>query len=376
MSCRSEARGVPNLLVAPSTDEINGNRDKKDLNGGYERGYYEDGAYTALPAPGSRRIADGLGDDVEDEDEDLDPQEAYYAALMDRFQALRSILHSPPPESARLTPKYSTGKGMVSAVTRANDLHGATHSQWRFTFTYIEPPMPVLACMSQEGVIRGLARLETMLSKNNLHAPAAGKVLAAWCWGLLGKCKDLGEMSSEEVGVVRMVGKSALRLGQKLRMQKRMGEETIGTTEEDQMEDVEEEALEDDGEVGGLAVEEGISAYVDTTSQVLRESGKLTVVAGPIDEKQLHGDGEEIGEEDERMEEGELDETEESAELLAKAKQSLLSRVRSASPVPAADGLDAGDIEARTFATLDMIVTIVGEFYGQRDLLDARDVWT
>lgn len=357
------------MLVAPSKDEINGDRGKEGLNGGDMRGYYEDGAYAALPAPGSIGISGGLDDGMlEEEDEDLDPQEAYYTALMDRFQALRSILHSPPPESARLVPKYPIGKGMVSAVTRANDLHGATHGQWRFNLTYTEPPIQVVACMSQEGVIRGLARLETILSKNNLHGHVSGKVLGAWCWALLGKCKDLGEMSSEEVGVVRMVGKTALKLGQKLRMQTRMGQET-------QTEDVEEEDLEGYEEPGDLAVEGDIAADVDTTSEVMRENEKKLVTDGPVDEKQLSGNGARNGDGDEQMEEGELDKMEDPAELLAKAKETMLSRVCLTSPTSPADGRHEGDVEARTLATLDMIVTIVGELYGQRDLLDAREVW-
>lgn len=367
MDYRSEARGVPNLLVAPPRDEINGDRGKEDLNGGDVRGYYEDGAYTALPAPGSTGIAGRLDDGMrEEEDEDLDPQEAYYAALLDRFHALRSILHSPPPESTQLVPKYSTGKAIVSAATRANDLHRATHSQWRFNLTNTEPPIQVLACMGQEGVIRGLARLESILSKKNLHGHVSGKTLGAWCWGLLGKCKDLGEMSSEEVGVIRMVGKTALKLGRRLRMRKRMGQEAT-------MQDVEEEVLEGHEE---SAVEGDIATDGNTTSEVMGGNEKTLATEGPVDdEKTLSGNDAENGDGDEQMEDGELDEMEDSAELLAKAKESMLSRVCLTSPTSPADGLHEEDIEARTFATLDMIVTIVGEFYGQRDLLDAREVW-
>jgi len=363
---------VPNLLVAPSKDKINGDAGKEGLDGADVRGYYEDGTYTALPPRGSTMMVDGLDAGMDDEDEDLDPQEAYYTSLMDRFLALRSILHSPPPESVRLIPKYQTRRGMVSASTRANDLHGATHSQWRFELTQNEPPTQVLACMSQEGVIRGLSRLETMLSKSNLYSHVSGKVLGAWCWGLLGRCKDLGEMSSEEVAAVRMVGKTALKLGQKLRMLKRTGREALMDTEEAEMEDVEEGDLEEPGDV---VDEEGISVDVDAAKDAPKENGKTPVTGGSVEGKLVNGTDAGNGKEDEEMEDGEVDETEESAELLAKAKQTLLARVRSPSPAAAIEDHYEGDMEARTFATLDMVVTLVGEFYGQRDLLDARDVW-
>ena len=368
---------MPNLLVAPANDEIdtNGVGEGSKIEEG--RGYYENGAYTALPARASTIMVDGLEDHIQEEDvEDIDPQEAYYASLMDRFQALRSVLHSPLPKSARIAPKYLISGNMVPAAAKAYSLHGATHKQWRYELTHTEPPAQVLACMTQEGVIRGLFRLETMLSKSNLHASPSGKVLGAWCWGLLGRCKDLGEMSSEEVAMLRMVGKTALRLGQKLRMQQKMGQADIESIEEAQMEDVEEEELEGDVEPGQMAVDGDISAHVDPTCDAPIANGKALAADGTIDEKPILGIDAGNKKEDEEMEDGELDETEESAELLAQAKEALLAHVRS-SPPPASTGdSHEADLEARTFATLDMIVTIVGEFYGQRDLLDARAVWT
>ena len=363
------------MLVAPSKDGINGDGGRGNLDEEEVRGYYEDGAYMALPAQGSSRLVGGLDDkmqdDHEDEDEDLDPQQAYYTSLMDRFQALRSIIHSPPPDSARLTPKYQTRRGMVSAATRANDLHGATHSQWRFELTQNEPPMQVLACMSQEAVIRALSRLETMLSKSNLHSHPSGKVLGAWCWGLLGRCKNLGEMSSEEVAVVRVVGKTALRLGQKLRNQQRLGQEEAETGEVEE----EEEDLEEDRESRDLLAEMDITPDVNATSDTPGKNETASIAEAIVDNKPITGTGTGSGGQDEEMEDGELDETEETAELLVKAKRTLLARVRSTSPALLTAGPAEEDIEARTFGTLDMIVTIVGEFFGQRDLLDARDVW-
>ena len=96
-----------------------------------------------------------------------------------------------------------------------------------------------------------------------------------------------------------------------------------------------------------------------------------------------------------------------STDLLAAARQLLLESLQSSSPdaleseTSAAQGAidnglehpkqehtgdvaehgvgqqDIGDDETGLMidATLDMIVTIVGEFYGQRDLLDGRILW-
>jgi regulator of vacuolar morphogenesis len=38
--------------------------------------------------------------------------------------------------------------------------------------------------------------------------------------------------------------------------------------------------------------------------------------------------------------------------------------------------VEIGDSVQQARVLLDMIITIVGEFFGQRDLLDAREVWT
>ena len=44
--------------------------------------------------------------------------------------------------------------------------------------------------------------------------------------------------------------------------------------------------------------------------------------------------------------------------------------------VEAEGGLkESSDEKAEILATLDILVTIIGEFYGQRDLLDGRLLW-
>jgi hypothetical protein len=36
---------------------------------------------------------------------------------------------------------------------------------------------------------------------------------------------------------------------------------------------------------------------------------------------------------------------------------------------------DNAELLKQTRALLDMVITVVGEFYGQRDLLEAREIW-
>lgn len=60
---------------------------------------------------------------------------------------------------------------------------------------------------------------------------------------------------------------------------------------------------------------------------------------------------------------------------LASAKERIRARlVESVNAVHDAND-ETSESEDVTFATLDMILTVVGEFYGQRDLLEYRDLW-
>jgi regulator of vacuolar morphogenesis len=80
-----------------------------------------------------------------------------------------------------------------------------------------------------------------------------------------------------------------------------------------------------------------------------------------------------VGEEVDDMPDADL-----SAALEA-AKLRLQARLQSES-APEVTGersqVEIGDSVQQARVLLDMIITIVGEFFGQRDLLDAREVWT
>ncbi|MCJ1403915.1 hypothetical protein MMC11_007138 [Xylographa trunciseda] len=411
---RSEAKGVPNLLVAPSQDDKAADTEDGKLYKNYETGYYEDGAYAALPdlssTPEAARY--GAGDD-----EDIDPQEAYYASLSDRFREIRTLLHSSPP-----TPRPGKSQNdNVSASAHATFLHNATHREWRYQFLHTTPSMRLLASMHQDGVVRGLSRLETLLPKKDLLTEVQGNRLGAWCWGLLGRCREIGEMGSEEVGVLRMLGKTALRIGRKLKMHNRgglevhNGTEADGGGEESDEEEFEEivaevlngaENLEEPGVEEGQIEEEKEEGEVDEDEDMAKPTypsehsglADIPIATGvkqdpPVTErwhtedihneaasgianvnstlpKPLSYDG--------------LAQYGQAKDPLTLAKESLLARVRSPTPASAPQMAGPGqknsdvsnsDVEARALATLDMIVTIVGVFYGQKDLLDARVVW-
>ena len=203
---RLEAKTVPNLLVAPHASETD---EQENLYADYEKGgWYADGAYTAAPSGWNRcqtryfdSLATGLGEGDDEDDEDTDPQEAYYAALCTHYSTLKAALREPFSN----TPQSTT------------PLHSANHSTWCFNILYETPLVPALASLSQNDIMRGLQVLEHTLTAKMLGKLGEGKNLGAWAWALLLRCRDVGEMGSEEVSVLRGLGKRAMGVLRKLR---------------------------------------------------------------------------------------------------------------------------------------------------------------
>ncbi|MCJ1427796.1 hypothetical protein MMC29_005701 [Sticta canariensis] len=357
---RSEAKGVPNLLVAPLSPRVIATDRYSDR----EHGYYADGAYTAAPDTTIRSS---------DEEDEEDPQEAYYTSLCRRFFSLSATLQHPPP-----IPITST----TSAVEQSS-FNPSSPARWRRYIFNTQPRMLLLHQLGQADVVSGLAMLETLLSSTNLQKR---KNLGAWAWGLLAKCREVGQMSSEEVSVLRDLGKKAGGIIRGI---------IAGIKEE-----------EEDGVNAGER-EEGEDSYekakrVDAGSKIAYSPGGEPL--RPIEHPQIL-DHNGVSNATQSMEIPTS--SSKSTDPLAAARQRLLESLQSSSPDafesetcaaqgPTDNGLEhpkqehMGDMAQRgvgqqdigndetelmIHATLDMIVTIVGEFYGQRDLLDCRILW-
>ncbi len=365
---------MPNLLVAPISPT---NQSKRDgLYDDYPQGYYADGAYTAAPFPGPSAAGRKAGGS---DDEDLDPQEAYYTALGARFAELSSFLQAPPqlPDGAPVPP--STYKSR----------------QWRHKILKSTPKMISLAQIPQDSTVLGIEVLEDILTAGNLRS-VNGRNVGAWAWGLLARCRDVGMMGSEEVGVLRKLGKKAVWLLRRI---------AAGEVVED---DVEDEVAMGDDDINGEDAEE--ENEVDMRNADAEEDGD----EGDARNMDI-GEGEEEMDESLQIGIGPVDghvshpppsSNEDATEAaLAEARLRVLASLNSTAETPPANG-DVGtqhenpsgplgiprleenkngtdqspnvrsvpDREA-IHATLDMIVTVVGDFYGQRDLLDGRLLW-
>ena len=203
--------------------------------------------------------------------------------------------------------------------------------------------MAQLACMDLDSVLGVLGIMARLMSENFRSGDLEQvRRIGAWAWGLLGKCREVGQLGTEEVGEIRDLGKRAVRILQRMKEDE---ESRWGMRDGESSSSEDEQAGPDKADPQGTATDE---PGADTTSAELeaakaRLQAKLQAgnqrpsVEGDAADPQRTTDieGEENGE--------------------SEAKASSLAR--------------------QTHAMLDMIITVVGEFYGQRDLLGAREIW-
>ncbi|CAG7917582.1 unnamed protein product [Penicillium olsonii] len=259
-------------------------------------------------------------------------QISYYNLLRHRFILLRSTLRCSPP---------------AEAIRALDDLHpislphnaGSAHKEWRRLLLAVDPQMVQVACMDMESVLEVLEILARMMS-DVVRSEDTERIrrIGAWAWALLGKCREVGQLATEEVGVIRNLGKRAATILRKV-------QETESYFAEEEAEDdgLKESATSEDQATEELSTETSESAEAKETT----EAQDSNVSDAP----------------------------EEPSELEA-AKERLRAQLQSIDePAATPASFDEDALVQQTRALLDMVITVVGEFFGQRDLLESREVW-
>ena len=312
--------------------------------------------------------------------------------------------------------------------------------------------------------MRGLQVLEQTLTAKALGKQGEGKNLGAWAWALLLRCRDVGEIGSEEVSMLRGLGKRAVGVLRKRRaglIEKEEEEREEDEREEEERQEEErqeEEREEEEGQEGNGDDEhdeqEAAQGTRNTQNSDDRDHSDISTRDAPIEvKKAVNLVNEEFTGEQLQTKEIEVDrhvrglsapqheaqlpsngdinavlppkspnisanshqplshlsdQTEPSAlavssetsssihnvDPMLEARQRLLSSLPPPSPKVAnttisakpresheletgtdddSGGLDRSSLQI--YATLDTIITIVGEIYGQRDLLPGRWSW-
>lgn len=378
---RHEATSIPNLLVAPR-DPADGYSQQYDAYDADVNGYYEDGAYyTSDPVPAALNTAEG------DEQVEMDPRLVYFDSILSRFETLRSQLQrKPPPE------EIATLGSTYPLVPPPNTKQRDSAAKWWRDQMYARNPAPVqIANMDKNNVLRALRSLNTggkLLRSGKDIKPS----VSLWIWALLARLPERGELTSEEIGVVRELGKRAVLvsvgLGKKDDWQEGMNE--VETTLDEEDEEGDEAYIANDAEVQSdvnenfdAGADEGMGNTDSVTSQIAPQM--------PRHQDQAEG-GETSGTRSERAtapstQNNQGDEPQlESEEEFNAAKARMLARLESQAmeyevniepevEAPQETTECSQGTRSNTTLTVDMILTVAGEMYGQRDLLEFRPQW-
>ncbi|KAK2048367.1 hypothetical protein LZ31DRAFT_591659 [Colletotrichum somersetense] len=445
-SVRTQANGIPHLLVAPKVpigpqlpkelrndgqddvcegEEVEENRDIYTTGQGDFRGYYHDGAYTARPDhwdEDSRALRDhdvedaewqgneGVYDDDDDDDDEdtTDPEaaihEAYYAAILSRFNTLRKTLHVTPPP------------GVVAGLPRTHDYHvgafgpkSGTFAIWSQRLRATDPLPAQVASMDKDGVLRVVRVL--LGGKFLRRGCELRERTSRWLWALLARLPERGELNHTEIGWVRDLGRRAVLMMQSLADMAALRDALEGEGMDLGVHDAVDESSDDEDALREMEVEERDGAGVTgNTAETLstgyepppaavkpEEPGPIPTEHtedGEVEDGEIDGDDNGDDQKSEPMdvsEDGEVAEEPAPAETLEEARARLIAQLDTAAedapseapsgeqPVAEAEDEEMADqLRARMNmrATLNMILTVAGEFYGQRDLLEFRDPFT
>ncbi|KAF7587874.1 hypothetical protein BBP40_006610 [Aspergillus hancockii] len=353
---RSEANSLPFLFTAPQSTEspakqpakndATENKPEPQVEEGEpvasHDGIFVGGVYLAAPSATVKRQRDLA------EPAHSDAQAGYYNLLHHRFLLLRSIMKCSPPSTA------------IAALDDSHPISLPRHSknarkEWRRLLLAIDPQPVQLACMDMDSVL-GVLGIMARLMSENVRSGDVERVrrIGAWAWGLLGKCRDVGQLASEEVGEIRDLGKRAVKILRKL-----------------DEEDEKKRSLELDGNVSsGESDDENPADQGQPNEEEEGEDAE-----GPSD----------IGAEapDQDMPDAEQEPPSEALEMAKARLQASLEETEDRSQtaeLPATEAEprtddNAVEVGMQTRAMLDMIITVVGEYYGQRDLLSQREFW-
>lgn len=389
---RSEARGVPSLLTAKvttiSTAPEYDVRDEAledsvlhtgDGGGQYEdeeaeeaedygedtRGWYEDGTYIATGTasypqrpPSPKKIA----------------LLAWHESFMSTFRQLRKVLHGSPPTFAS-----------QSSASQSNALP-YKQEDWLHLIYNTSPTPSFLWKMDQYTVLKGFKYMVDLL-KVGSDTPIEQ---TQWIYGLLLRCSEV--MTPDEVYIVRELGKKAILVQKKLAMSNCLSGNkkdpstpiTVPEQEVQSMNNTEDNAENgehgEDGEkllgeieAEGVKVKDGNDIDPNMPLQASEVSDNRLAPAVESHESPVEVQADPDAPADEEPSSHDPSFKPEAHDPESVANQRLTKRRKNRK---AKNGNYNYVPSPNTLSTLDMIISIVGDFFGQRDLLEERKYHT
>jgi hypothetical protein len=315
---RSEASAIPDLLVSGTNS-----RNKYDDDDEYDTrpAVYQDGTWFAVDGSASDYDDQGAEDDIAN----LKPQDRLYQLLLKRFHALRAML--------------TKGEGgSIEAESGNNNAFKRTRS-WTRTVKEDYPSIKMIQSMRERELFNCIECCTHTMRKLDLDS--IPPQLGCWSWTLLAAV-DARTLDIDMISKVRELGIEAGRLGER-------STATLVPRAEPANDDANQDGLPPDIQQGEVV--DGESA-VDTS---ISEDGEVGKQSGP---------------------ESELEQA--RARLLAQLGDRLVQSEVPSSEEPQQHGPSSALVEPRHMVarvTIDTILTVVAECFGQKDLLRYRQRW-
>jgi hypothetical protein len=277
-------------------------------------------------------------------------QDAFYNYLETRFDTLRHKLRASPS---------------VQAVQTLDDQHPISlpfgnkfaDKEWKYHLLNTTPLPAQLASLDSPSILRLLKLVEGQLE--NCRKSNIPNNLGLWAWSLLAKLDDVGLLQTREVSVVRDLAKMAIWV----RMMHHKAKH--GRSNDPDNEHIDnypnENAAQHDGN------------FVDASQADATEAGAPEVVSVEAAvEAQIkqeitpsqHAQG------DAAMD---LDSEDQLLDAIAAKKRELQTEAEA--EAKSKDQKQEEFPDTNTCVTIDMLVTVASEFYGQKDLLVGRLPW-
>ncbi|EMD65332.1 hypothetical protein COCSADRAFT_35389 [Bipolaris sorokiniana ND90Pr] len=403
-SVRSEASTIPTLLVAPtdvhntSTNYGNDSRNANKPTVGTQRTVYNDGTWVALESE-----SEGASEYWDGDVEDLDPQESCQWALIRRFYTLRNRL------STIRERKLPSGKTTGSRKSKRSDQSGKHY--WAEAIGRDYPALEEVTQMDESTLYVALHGCALALDRST----EVSRQKSCWIWTLLALTGDFGTLDHEKIGKIRDLGFAASRLTK--RLYDRSPEErcvpegkTRDNESNDESGDNSSSALVKEDSDSMVNADSGLESGEVMDDNASNSSAKMAISEDEAESSDAAEDGDlekararllaQLGD---RLVQPAVPPPDAPAEPPAASNFKLLSRTEaerqrqemrnnkpqkenvtraSDSASDAAQTKRAGlqstpltenDVETR--AAIDMILTVVAECYGQRDLLKFRKAW-
>ncbi|KAH7079245.1 hypothetical protein BKA63DRAFT_531913 [Paraphoma chrysanthemicola] len=345
-SVRSEASAIPNLLGGSTTIK----RQSEDYD---EHVHFEEGTWIAIDAEGQQSS--------EEHADDLVPQDEYHHRLLRRFRRMRTMLATidgPHNDSAS-----------EHDFTNAQPYYAQGENAWSKMIDRAPPNPRRLARTHVRTVYRGLEYYNDLLA----DAEAISDKQSCWIWSLLGAVHDVGTLDNDKISRLRELGQQAGA------MRNRLKEAST------------KEVLKEDGHATRDQSAANESEVPSRSTPGQGESRVKSVSQDDADESDASMSMSE--DEDEPSDSPERDPLELARERLLAQLGDRLVHAKAPTPksrkptgagvksvgrrdghaIPNSAEEDWADVNTRV--TIDMILTIVAECFGQRDLLECRSRW-